>query len=255
MKRVFPRMHNHPGLGLIIPILAFGFMSIMYIPSVLPLLTMDISKNTDLQFWMECGYHLLNFLVIGALLIPSFKNELQSIKIGKKTFGTIGKTVLVTVGLMLAVVLVCAVLLMIIPDKSVRLFGVFPITEFNVFFSASSIIETNPIIGIVCNAVFAPMVIVGIFYAACFAPLGAKNTWLGYIGVTVFLALIAVYYIFYWSGYSGISTGVVIVGLLMHLPVHLLACWSCQKTDGIIAPILSLTAINLITSLAIVFIG
>jgi membrane protease YdiL (CAAX protease family) len=37
------------------------------------------------------------------------------------------------------------------------------------------------------------------------------------------------------------------------LPIHLLACWSYQKTDNVWTPLISLALINLLASVAQIF--
>jgi membrane protease YdiL (CAAX protease family) len=43
----------------------------------------------------------------------------------------------------------------------------------------------------------------------------------------------------------------VLTGYLVHLPIHLLACWSYQKTDNVWTPILSLVTTNLLLSIVL----
>ncbi len=250
MKKLFPRMYNKPSIRVIIPLFAFAFMSFAYIPSALPLLTRDLYNGRSVELWLEFSYHLLNFLVFGALIIPSVKKDIQEIRLkNKKT----GKTILITIGLMAATVLICALLLKVFHAENLRIYDVFPMAEFSVFYSATELIGMNPVIGIVCAGIFAPAAISAVCCGAVFAPAAVKRSWLGYAAITVFLALMLLYYIFYWKDYSGLSAADIVIGFSMRLPIYLLACWSCQKTDGIIAPVISITAINLIASLSAVF--
>lgn len=252
MKRVFPRMYNKPSIRVLIPLYAFAFMALAYIPSALPLLTLDLNKGHSVELWMELAYHLLNFLVFGALLIPSIKKDIQEIKLKNKKIGT---TILISIVLMAAVVLISALVLSVFSIDSLRIFEVFPMAEFSVFYPAFELIGVNPVIGVVCASLFAPVAIVAVCCSGFFAPFGVKRTWLGYAAVTVFLAAMLLYYIFYWKDYTGFSTADILIGFFMRMPIYLISCWSCQKTDGIIAPVVSLTAVNLVTSLAAVFIG
>lgn len=42
----------------------------------------------------------------------------------------------------------------------------------------------------------------------------------------------------------------VLSGYLVQLPIHLLMCWSYQKTDNVWTPLISLAVVNLLASVA-----
>jgi membrane protease YdiL (CAAX protease family) len=48
-----------------------------------------------------------------------------------------------------------------------------------------------------------------------------------------------------WRG----DAAFVLTGYLVHLPIHLLACWSYQKTDNVWTPLITLAVTNLLTSI------
>ena len=48
-----------------------------------------------------------------------------------------------------------------------------------------------------------------------------------------------------WRG----DAAFVLIGYLVQLPIHLLACWSYQKTDNPWTPLITLVIINLLTSI------
>ena len=50
-----------------------------------------------------------------------------------------------------------------------------------------------------------------------------------------------------WRG----EAALVLSGYLVNLPIHLLACWSYQKTDNVWTPIFSLAATNLLLSIVL----
>ena len=104
----------------------------------------------------------------------------------------------------------------------------------------------QPIIGTIVLSVFAPFSICILFYCLGFAPVCNKKPWLAYLCV-VGLTLIPPIINILWRDEVVLS----LCGFLVQLPIHLLACWSYQKTDNVWTPILSLSVTNLMLSIVL----
>ncbi len=243
-------MYSKPNTGNTIAVLLFGFMVFVFIPFVMPIATFDLWDNRAENFWIECIYHLMNFAVTGGLMFKCIRNDVNALRVGKKK---IAKTVLVTVGLMLVNAVICSLITAFVLDYSINVIAIFPMTEFSVLYSGAGLVRVNPIIGILCMTVLVPVAIVCIYYTTAFAPAACKRPWLGYISVTLLLLVITRYDVL-WRDYDGTHEIFAMTSFFMRLPAHLLACWSYQKTDGILAPIFSLSLFNLITSVVAVFV-
>ena len=77
-----------------------------------------------------------------------------------------------------------------------------------------------------------------------FAPVCRRSRWLGYLVVTVVLALPCAFDIL-WRG----ETDFMVALFILRLPMHWIACWTYQKADTVWAPVATLTVFNLGTSL------
>ena len=120
----------------------------------------------------------------------------------------------------------------------------FPISEFTMNMVPGLLLADHPIVTILVFTLFSPFAVGGMFYAVGFAPLASRKPWLGYLMVTVALAIPSAFDIL-WRG----QADMVIPLFLLNLPIHLIACWSYQKADTVWAPIATLSIFNLVTSI------
>jgi hypothetical protein len=105
-------------------------------------------------------------------------------------------------------------------------------------------IEFAPIFGAIALSVFAPISICALFYCLGFAPICNKKPWLAYLCIGI-ITLIPPIIDILWRG----DAALVLSGYLVQLPIHLLACWSYQKTDNVWTPMVSLAITNLLASI------
>ena len=89
--------------------------------------------------------------------------------------------------------------------------------------------------------VFSPVAVSCLFYATAFAPVGCRRPWLAYPVVALLIAFPRI-----CNGMTCWNPTEELVLYLAQLPMHLLACWSYQKTDTVWAPIAVHAAANLI---------
>ena len=109
-----------------------------------------------------------------------------------------------------------------------------------------SLIWLEPLLGPITLSVFAPMSICALFYCFGFAPVCYHKPWLAYLCIAVITLIPPVINIL-WRG----EADLVLSGYLVQLPIHLLMCWSYQKTDNVWTPLVSLMAVNLLASVVL----
>ena len=121
-----------------------------------------------------------------------------------------------------------------------------PIVEMSVSHTPLFTVKLQPIFGTVAMSFFAPISICALFYCSGFATICYHKPWLAYLCVAV-ITLIPPIIDILWRGDAAFVLG----AYLVQLPVHLLACWSYQKTDNVWTPLLSLVITNLLASIVL----
>ncbi len=241
MKRVFPEMTDRIGNGYVFTVFAYWLFAFVMFPFALPIVVYGLYSDITLLSWVEIIYHIINGAVMLFVLKGSLADFAFRVRMKLRSF-------LVTVGITFCLMMVVrelAILMLESTDISMMsVYDIYPISEFDVLLTAGYTVGSNPIFGTICMAVFASISITGLFYASSFAPICCKRPWLGYIMVTVILALVTGFDIFWRGFYDG-----VLITFLLRLPIHLLACWSYQKENTVWAPIVSLCLFNLTTAL------
>ena len=154
------------------------------------------------------------------------------------------KHVMLTVGLIAGAELLLLDALFICGVNIDDMLKCLPIVEMSVSHTPLLTVELQPIFGTVALSVFAPISICALFYCFGFAPVCYHKPWLAYLCVAA-ITLIPPVIDILWRGEAAFVLG----GYLVQLPVHLLACWSYQKTDNVWTPMLSLAITNLIASI------
>lgn len=105
----------------------------------------------------------------------------------------------------------------------------------------SAVAADNPIFGTLTMVLLTPVTISCLFYCTSFAPAYNHNPWLGYLAVTVMSAFSSLCMIL--SGWPVLDE---VLLFAVRLPIHLIACWSFQKTESIFVPMLVLAVNNLV---------
>jgi hypothetical protein len=121
-----------------------------------------------------------------------------------------------------------------------------PVAEMSVSHTPLLLVSLEPIFGTIALSVFAPISICALFYCLGFAPVCYHKPWLAYLCVAA-ITLIPPVIDILWRG----EAALVLSGYLVSLPVHLLACWSYQKTDNVWTPMISLAIANLLFSVVL----
>lgn len=235
MKRLFPPMNDRPDKWMPAALLAYWVLAFQVIPSIMPLIGAGLWEDLQFASWLDFIYHAINAFVVVAMLKAYAWDSLLNVQLEPGKFFK-------TVGVALLLMLILALGLQF--GLGLYVFDAYPINEMSVAVSSGLMVEQLPVFGTLCHTLFTPVAVVGLFYAAVFAPLCCRKTWLGYLLVTLLMLLINVLDIL-WRG----DAEYVMFVFLLQLPIHWIACWSYQKTDTVWAPLATLSIFNLITSL------
>ena len=242
MKKVFPEMMECLHGGYIVGIGFYWLICFVFLPFVLPVIGFGIWEDSQLISWFECGYYIINGLVLAAFLKEHLSYTWFQVTMEKKDFL---QTVAIAVGLMLAWVVLSALVIMELFGSPYDVVNIFPISEMGVALTPGWLVMNNPILGTICLSVFVPFSVTALFYATAFAPVCCKtmSPWLAYVAVSLVLLLPTLFDIFWREG-----TYLTFLSYFLRLPVHWFACWTYQRTDTVWAPVVSLAAMNLVMS-------
>ncbi len=235
MKRIFPIMNDDAEKGMHFALLAYWVFAFWFLPFWMPLIGDGFWHNLPVISWFEIVYHVLNGLVVGFMLKTYLKDSFFRVQMDLKKF-------LLIVGLTALVMIMLVEGLIVCFGQVIDNF--YPLSEMTVALTSGYMVEQQPIFGTICHTLFTPFAVVGLFYATGFAPVCRRSRWLGYLVVTVVLALPCAFDIL-WRGQADL----VIMTYVLQLPVHWVACWTYQKLDTVWAPIATLAVFNLGTSL------
>ena len=234
MKRFFPIMNDDTEKGMHFALLAYWLFAFEVIPSWLPLLCDGLWDNMSVMPWFEIGYHVLNAVVVVIMLKTYLVDSFLNVQLDPKGFFKI-------VGLSSLVMVTLAFVLYSVFGSVVGI--AYPVVEKHVAITSGYLVDLQPVFGTICCSLFVPFSIVGLFYASGFAPVCRRSRWLGYVVVTLMLAVPCVLDIL-WRDQAEL----IIPFYALQLPMHWIACWTYQKADTVWAPVVTLAIFNLATS-------
>ena len=237
MKRIFPEMNDRPGNWMPAVLVAYWIFAFAIIPVWLPMITEGFWGSAQFNSWVDVIYHAVNAAVIVAILKEYAVESLLEVQLDPKKF-------VKTVGI--AVMIMVSIAPVLLVASGVLMGEVYPIQSMTVAAAPGVMVEQLPVIGTLCNAVFTPISVTGLIYAAGFAPMCCRRTWLGYLTLPLVLLGPVVFEIM-WRGLSDY----VIPTYLLQLPMHYIACWAYQKADTVWAPVTTLALFNLLVSIII----
>ena len=236
-------MYSRPEKIQIFAIIPCWIWVFVLLPMYMPLLGLGLWEDAEISVWLEVGYHVANGIAMFLLMIGYFKEEWFMLT---TDLGYYLKHAALTVGLTVVAVPAWLGLLFLSGfDISYMLEGL-PIAEMSVSHTPLLLVDLQPIFGTIALSVFAPISICVLFYCLGFAPICEKKPWLAYLCIAI-ITLIPPVIDVIWRG----DAALVLSGYLAQLPIHLLACWSYQKTDNVWTPIISLAITNLLMSIAL----
>lgn len=231
MREFFPIMNDDTEKGMHFALFAYWIFAFGVIPTWIPLFADGFWDNLSVITWFEIGYHVLNAVVVVLMLKSYLADSFFTVQLDIKRF-------LIIVGS--AALLMLALAAAVYYSQGEAAVNFYPLGEMMVALTSGYLVESLPIFGTVCYSLFTPFAVVGLFYASGFAPVCRRSRWLGYLVVTVVLALPSVFDIL-WRG----DAELVLTVLIRQLPMHWIACWTYQKADTVWAPIATLAIFNL----------
>lgn len=240
MNKLFPPMYSKPEKIQIFAIIPCWFWVFVLLPMFMPFLGFGLWEQWETSVWLEIVYHVANGILFLLIILSYLKDEWVMMTTDVSHYL---KHVALTVALILGAELVLLGGLYISGFDITKMLENLPVTEMSVSHTPLFVIDLEPVFGTLVMSVFAPISICVLFYCLGFAPICYRKPWLAYLCVAA-LTLIPPVIDILWRG----EAALVLSGYLVRLPIHLLACWSYQKTDNVWTPMISLSITNLLTS-------
>lgn len=244
MESKFPTMLERPESGQIGASLFYSILAFFSLPFILLLFMQGSFGNEQVTGIVEIVYHVINFLVAVCIYRAYMVESFELVRDDRKGF-------MRTVSFSAALILFIACVLHALFGYSEGLlslsaYGTLPLAEMELFTLSSNLILINPIWGTVCMVILAPVTVSCLYYAAVFAPICCKKPWLAYLVMALFIAFPR-----YCNAATFWDPATEWTLFFTQLPLHLIACWSYQKTDSIWAPILTHMIVNTVSCVLI----
>ena len=243
MNNLFPPMYSKPEKTQILALIPWWLWVFVLFPMFLPYFGLGLWEQWEISVWLEIGYHVVNGIAMLLVMRNYLKDEWFMVTTDVPYYL---KHVALTVGLIVGAELLWLGVLFLFGLPLGYLLECLPVVEMHVSHTPLFTVALEPIFGTIALSVFAPISICVLFYCFGFAPVCNKNPWPAYLCV-VAITLIPPVIDILWRGEALFVLG----GYLIRLPVHLLACWSYQKTDNVWTPMVSLVITNLLTSIVL----
>lgn len=123
-------------------------------------------------------------------------------------------------------------------------FGLLLTTEADLLYFSTALMAAQPLYGTLCLVLLTPITVSCLFYASLFAPVCTSRPRLAYPVIAIAPVLAHLLLVFsLWSMPQQMTI------FVLQIPVHLIACWSYQKTDTIWTLILTHMLSNMVFAL------
>lgn len=245
MEKVFPTMLDRPETHTVISGLFYYFFAFVSLPFILLLLMQGSFSNLSVMTGVETAFHVINFVVV-VLIFREYLMDSFSV------FRSDVRNVLPAVGIAVSLMVIIGFMsntvagVLLIPDLSMAAASMLPLPEMELFLLCGDLVRLSPLWGLLCMVVLVPVTASCMYYAISFAPICEQRPWLAYLAVALLIAVPR-----FCNGATYWDPHQELVLYLAQLPLHLIACWSYQKSDTVWAPILTLSCTNLIASVLI----
>lgn len=246
MNKIFPAMYSKPSTSKIIALIPCWVWVFVLFPMFMPFLGFGLWEQYELSVWLEISYHVANGIIALFIISDYLKDDWFMVTTDLRFYI---KHIALTVGLVIIAEFVLLGPLTLFGFDIMNMLENLPVVEMSVSHTPLFLIELQPIIGAITLTVFAPISICALFYCFGFAPVCCRKPWLAYLCIAI-ITLIPPIINILWRG----GAELVLSGYLIQLPIHLLLCWSYQKTDNVWTPLISLVVINLLASIDLHFI-
>lgn len=247
MEKLFPSMNSKPEKIQIFAMIPSWLWVFVLLPMFMPFLGLGIWEQVELSVWLEIGYHVANGIVMLWIMAGYLKEEWFMVTTSLRYYL---KHIALTAGLIAGVEAVLLGALHLCGFDVTNMLNCLPVVEMYVSQTPLLLIKLEPILGPIILSVFVPISICALFYCFGFAPVCYKKPWLGYLCIAV-VTLIPPIIDIIWRG----EADLVLSGYIVQLPIHLLACWSYQKTDNVWTPLGTLAVFNLFASIVLPFVS
>lgn len=238
MHELFPEMVERPDNGRIAASAIYWPICYILIPFVTTILVLGPYLDPSIITAVDVGYYVLNAIIMISLFFEYIKDSLLTVQINGKGFF---KTTGIAAGIMAFLAL--SIIAVSFRSGNLAALSLFPITETSVLTYPAILIANRPILGLLCSVVLNPFTVSCMFYATVFAPISCSHPKLAYLFMALALMIPRAFNMWWLEVFE-----VELWTYFVQLPFHMLACWSYQKTDSILAPIISLSIVNLVSS-------
>ena len=245
MNKLFPSMCSRPEKIQIFAIIPCWFWVFVLFPMFMPFLGLGVWEQVEISAWLEIGYHVTNGIIMMFLMSRYLAEEWFMVQTDIRYYL---KHIALTVGLMVGTEFLLLRTLSRCGVNIAYMLEGLPVVEMSVSHTPCLLVTLEPIFGTIALSVFAPISVCALFYCLGFAPVCYKKPWLAYLCIAV-ITLIPPIIDILWRGGADLTLGM----YFAQLPIHLLACWSYQKTDNVWTPLGSLALANLLASVAQIF--
>lgn len=239
-------MYSKPSTSKIIALIPCWVWVFVLFPMFMPFLGFGFWEQYEHSVWLEISYHVANGIIALFIISDYLKDDWFMVTTDLRFYI---KHIALTVGLVIIAEFVLLGPLTLFGFDIMNMLENLPVVEMSVSHTPLFLIELQPIIGAITLTVFAPISICALFYCFGFAPVCCRKPWLAYLCIAI-ITLIPPIIDILWRG----GAEFVLSGYLVQLPIHLLLCWSYQKTDNVWTPLISLVVINLLASVDLHFI-
>jgi hypothetical protein len=245
-NKIFPQMLSTPEKITIFSLIPCWLWIFVLFPMFMPFVGLGIWEETELGAWLDIFYHVSNGILVLFIIGSYLKDEWFMVKTDVRHYL---KHVGVTVGIIFVADFLLLACMNFLGFDIAYIMESLPVTEMPLSQSSILLVSTKPIFGTIALSLFSPIAICGLFYCLGFAPICNNKPWLAYLciaGITMIPPIINIL----WRGDIVFS----LCGYIICLPIHLMACWSYQKTDNVWTPLISLVITNLLTSVGAIII-
>jgi hypothetical protein len=208
----------------------YWFFCFFLFPFFIQMSTIGSSGQTY-EIWLEIGYHVLNFVLVLFFFLPHLRESFLMVQVRTKE---VLKTAFFC-GLTLALYKIVITYILTASGNTVwanAAFGSMITNESDLLFYSTAVLGFQPLWGTLWLSLLAPVTVSCLLYASVFATTCASRPWLAYplMAGTILLIRLSMAFCL-WPLEEEMAIYVV------QLPVHMLACWSYQKTDTVWTPI------------------
>ena len=239
MSKCFPHMYDSPEKSQAVASLSCGAVSFLLLPFTFTLFFYDRNPY-QVYMVLEYLYQGINFVMMAMVFHSYLRDSWLNVSIAPKS--VIG----VSLGAAAAIIVLylfylTAGILDLFPQSGLIFLGVLPMAGVELMLLPGDLVLFSGIPAMVFLVVLGPIITSCMFYATAFAPVCVSGKRFGAYGaVALMLALPRIItYFTAWGGWKELPL------YLAQLPIHLIACWTYQKTDTIWAPIFTHAIVNL----------